>query len=83
MIEAVSGGGLQVPTISGAATSPDEQLDSGEGWVVAVGLGMGDGLVSVNSQALIASRTKMCKRMEDQLFLEDLHPKKKLFFDLL
>jgi len=64
VIEAASGGGLQVSATSGAATSPDEQVDSWEGWVVAVGLGVGDGLAGTIPHAHNASRMIRCKRLE-------------------
>jgi hypothetical protein len=73
MLEAASSGGLQVPTTSGAATAPDEQPGTWEAWVVAVGLGMGDGLAGTIPQALNASRIKRCKRIESRRFIVDLH----------
>jgi hypothetical protein len=65
VIEAASGGGLQVSITFGAATSPDEQhpisstgSGSREGLGVTVGLGVGDGLALVNPHPHNASRIK-------------------------
>ncbi len=72
MIVAASGGGLQVSITSGVATSPDGRLGSRVGRVIAVGLGVGDGLGVVTPHALNASRRKMFKRMENYCFIGNL-----------
>jgi hypothetical protein len=81
VIEAASGGGLQVSTASGAAASADGQLPAAppgsggrEGWVVPAGLGIGDGLVVVLPQALDASEMRRRQRTGNRGFTGDLHP---------
>jgi hypothetical protein len=79
VIEAASGGGLQVSTTSGAAASPVEQLPTSftrsgraEGWVVAVELGKGDGLGAITPQAHNVVRLRSCKRVKIGRFIGNL-----------